>query len=156
MKYIELTKGQRAIVDDEDYEWLNQWKWCAVQDDHRYYAIRRLGHRRIAMHRVIINASNDQFVDHKNNNGLDNRRDNLRLATSSQNQHNRRKQTSESSSIYKGVRRYRNGWEASIKLKNKEIWIGVFKTEHQAALAYDLWAHDLYGEYAKPNFKKAA
>src|SRR5690242_203106 len=98
MKEIQLTHGQVTIVDDEDFEWLSQWKWYAQlnQSDGKYRAVRnkRIGPRNedrkimIWMHREILGAGNEIKVDHKNHNPLDNRKINLRLATSSQNNMN--------------------------------------------------------------------
>lgn len=91
MKTIELTQGQVTLVDDEDYEWLNQWKWYANKAPYGFYAMRHSlkieGRPRddISMHRIIIMAQKGEQVDHKDGNRLNNCRSNLRLATVSQN-----------------------------------------------------------------------
>jgi hypothetical protein len=92
-----------------------------------------------------------KFVDHINGNGLDNRDENLRLATNSQNQMNSRKRSG-TSSRYKGVSLQRKRWRAQIKLDGKLIYLGMFDTEEQAAMAYDYAAIELFGEFSRINF----
>lgn len=98
MKTIPLTQGQVALVDDEDYEYLMQWKWCAAWNGNTYYAFRggkkEHGKKRqmIKMHRDLLDTPRGLEVDHLNGNGLDNRRCNIRNCThkeNMQNQHNR-------------------------------------------------------------------
>lgn len=156
MKYIQLTQGKHAIVDDGDFEFLNQWNWIYT---HYGYASRNK--KGIYMHRVIMNAPKGVEVDHRNGNKLDNQRCNLRLATKAQQQMNavKRKRNKVTSS-FKGLTRYRvtggYKWSVTIKINKQNVYVASFDTEHHAALAYDLWAHDVYGEFAKPNFQKVA
>src|SRR3990167_208372 len=105
MKYIPLTKGKFALVNDEDFEYLNQWKWCYLNNPNGY-AIRAIypnKHQKIIyMHRFLLKAPKSKQVDHINGNSLDNQRLNLRLCYSYQNQSNQiRKKISFSG--YKGV-----------------------------------------------------
>ena len=79
MKYIPLTQNQFAIVDDEDYEWLNQWKWQSQKGGWTYYARGRVNGKMTYMHRVILGAKDSQFTDHKDHNGLNNSIINIRL-----------------------------------------------------------------------------
>lgn len=103
MKVIELTKGHVAIVDDEDFAQLAQYRWCVTTNGHGLlYAMRRIGKKPVYMHRVILNASHGIEIDHKNGDTLDNRRSNLRLATRRQNACNK-KVTSNSLLQVKGV-----------------------------------------------------
>lgn len=157
MREIPLTQGQVALVDDEDYERVTQFKWCAQRADaYTYYAIRFRrdtdGRRRkIAMHQFITGFL---LTDHHNHNGLDNRRDNLRDGTEFRNPANSRKQLNTSSS-YKGVswdKNYRQ-WQAKICKHRKTQFLGRFDSEIGAAIAYDNAATQLFGEYAYPNFR---
>jgi hypothetical protein len=158
---IRLTQGKFAMVDEGDYEWLNQYKWCTAKNGFTNYAIRggkgpNQGgkHRTIKMHRQITEAPADKFVDHINHNGLDNRRANLRIVTREQNGWNIQKRSSVCSSHYKGVslNKKRGFWRAHIAYKGKQIYIGIFDNEDSAAKAYDEKAKELFGEYANLNF----
>src|SRR4030065_939634 len=89
MKEIKLTKGKVAIVDDEDYDWLMQWKWRINSIGYAMRTVKKNGKaRKIFMHRVILNTPSDMCSDHANHNRLDNRRCNLRICTKQQNQAN--------------------------------------------------------------------
>jgi len=95
------------MVDDEDYEYINRWKWYIFKGTNTFYATRTLPrvngkHLNINMHRVILQTPDGMYVDHINGNGLDNRGVNLRNCTRSQNQHNRGKSRNNTSG-YKGV-----------------------------------------------------
>ncbi len=159
MKYIPLTQGKFAIVDDEDYEWLNQWKWCvSKQKNGDYYAVRRTrkeegpNSKWILMHRQILKAQLGEQIDHRNHCGFDNRRNNLRFCTNSQNQHNRVPQIG--TSKYKGVcwQKVAKKWLSQIKHNNNRIYLGCFENEKDAARAYDAKSRELYGEFAGTNF----
>jgi len=105
------------------------------------------------MHRLILNAPPDLKVDHINGNGLDNRKENLRLATTPQNVRNARLSLRNSSG-FKGVKRKRQKWQASIVFNGKTIRLGVFDAREDAARAYDIAALLLHGEFARVNFPK--
>jgi len=153
IRYIALTKGRFAIVDADDFEWLNQYTWCINGTGRgKWYACRMEGRTMIRMHRMIMNAPKGMLVDHINGNGLDNRRSNLRLCTPRQNMGNRRK--CRGKSAYKGVfyhkidgKRY-----AKIKYKGETIHLGTFDDDVEAARAYDRKAVELFGEFACLNF----
>ena len=106
MKRIPLTRGMYAIVDDEDYEYLNQWKWGARKDHNAFYAVRGVEVNgrceAILMHRVIADAKEGDEVDHGNGNGLDNTRKNIRICTHAENAKNRRLNKN-STTGFKGV-----------------------------------------------------
>ena len=93
MKEIKLTQNQIALVDDEDFDRINQYKWCAYYSPNTrsFYSMRGYNNRNFYMHRFIINAQNGENVDHKNHNTLDNRKENLRLCNNTTNQQNKRK-----------------------------------------------------------------
>lgn len=152
-KLIPLTQGQFAIVDAEDYEWLSQYRLCAAKDRETFYAHRACNGTTVLMHWVIMRAPKGMMCDHKNHNGLDNRKGNLRLRTSAQNQYNKRPKK-DCASRYKGVvlRSNRKRGRAKIGFNRKRIHLGDFANEVQAALAYDDKAIELFGEFAWLNF----
>ena len=156
MKNIPLTQGKFALVDDADFEWLNQWKWRIKKSYQLEYVITdtKIGNKKttIRMHRLILNAKKDIFIDPKDNNGLNNCRDNLRVATNGQNNMNR--SIVWGVSKYKGVYQHKTNkkWIAQIKKNKKLIRIGHFNKEIEAARAYDKRAKELFGEFARPNF----
>lgn len=156
MKYIELSRGKRAIVDDEDYEWLNQWKWYCKQDNYAARVSTTDNWKTqtfISMHRLIMNTPTGMTTDHKNGNSLDNRRCNLRIATHSENQFNRGKQKN-CSSKYKGIHwdSTYGKWKAKIHKDDTTLHIGYFASETDAAMAYDYKATQLFGQFARLNF----
>ena len=156
MKTIQLTQGQVALVDDEDFDMLNQFKWCAQKDGNNFYAIRgiRVGRRTqtIHMHRLIMGSPIGLEIDHKDGNGLNNQRNNLRVCTRSQNQMNKRKKEG-ASSIYKGVSFHKreDKWRAVIMINGRAINLGDFASEIEAAKAYDAKAIALFCEFANLN-----
>ena len=148
-KTIPLTQGHVAIVDADDYDDLSQYKWHVNKNSNTFYAQRKQNGKTIKMHRQILNAPDGLLCDHKNHNGLDNRRSNLRLCTHAQNQQNRRPLTG-CSSKYKGVcwNRDKKKWQADITVKGWHIFIGYFDYEADAAIAYDDRAIEYFGEFA--------
>jgi hypothetical protein len=160
MKEISLTQGKIALVDDTDYEAMASHKWHAIKAPYTYYAARDIlingQWKRRSMHREILGlVRGDRIeVDHRNGDGLDNRRENLRKCNDAENQRNRRVQGG--SSQYKGVswRGWHKKWGAQIAYNGKKIYIGSFKMEINAAHAYDAKARELFGEFARTNFPK--
>lgn len=158
MKQIPLTQGKVALVDDEDYEVLSQYRWQARRKEHTWYAQRyhqRCGKKSSqSMHRAILGLIDPSAcVDHINGDGLDNRRRNLRVASCAQNNQNSRKQCNNSSG-YKGVsyRKSYNKWHAYIYLDNRQINLGHYDDPEFAAMVYDSFAKQLFGEFFRPNF----
>ncbi len=163
MKEIPLTQGMIAQVDDEDFEWLSQWKWTLQKNKqgHKFffYATRRTTRRNhvsrkcIIMHRLIMNAPHGLLVDHKDGNGLNNKRSNLRICNNSQNLANGKQINHRKTSMFKGVRWIvrLNKWCARIGRSGKH-YLGLFNTEEQAAKAYDEAAKKQYGEFSCLNF----
>ncbi len=154
MKRISLTQGKFALVDDEDFERINQYKWYAGKNKRTYYAGRHFCSRTtIRMHRVIMNAPKGMEVDHRDGNGLNNCKGNLRFCTQSQNQQNQQALQG-GTSLYKGVSSHTKDkkWRACITLNSKTYYLGNFYNEIKAALAYDEKAKELFGEFAYLNF----
>ena len=156
MKEIELTKGQVAYVDDEDFEWLNQWKWFTRVRGHLLYVSRYIkqpsGKReRIHMHREIMHPSVGVIIDHIDGNGLNNQKSNLRLCNKAQNKMNSIAHRG-SSSKYKGVALRENGkWRSIIRINKKLLHLGTFVSEVEAAEAYNRMATELFGDFARLN-----
>jgi hypothetical protein len=157
MKEISLNKGQVALVDDSDFEWLNAFTWTAQPSwkNGTFYAAGRSGPNatKILMHREVMGARpGDPHIDHINRNPLDNRRENLRYATSANNNANKGVMKTNTSG-YKGVSFYkdRQMFVAQIKVNYKSIKIGSFKTAIEAAKAYNEAAKRLFGEFAYLN-----
>lgn len=154
VKYISLTQGKFALVDDKDYELVNSFKWYF--DSTTGYAKRDVridGKRKcIYMHRFINGTKNGMLTDHKNGNRLDNQRNNLRECNHTQNHANKRIENSFSSK-YKGVywHKARNKWTAMIRFNRKGHYLGLFTDEKEAAKAYNEKAKDLFGDFAKLN-----
>ena len=159
MKEIPLSQGLVALVDDDMFEELNQYKWHAYKHRNTYYAIRNLeiysGLRTtVKMHRQVMRALTGEIIDHRNGKGLDNQRDNLRVASSSQNSANKRMLEKGRKSKYKGVswHKQHGKWYAGICHNYKQIFLGLHDDEVEAAKAYDRKAIELFGEFAKLNF----
>lgn len=159
MKQISLSQGKFALVDDSDYKWLNQWKWSLLRrrHQHKYYAVRGDKNNKIIyMHREILGLKRGREVqaDHINNNGIDNRRVNLRKCTHKENQRNQPKNVTNTSG-YKGVTWYKAGgkWHAQIKVNRTKYHLGYFFCLIKAAKAYDRAARKYHGDFANLNFK---
>lgn len=162
-KSIPLSMGKYAIVDPEDFDRVNQFKWHARPGTHKttFYAVRnirpipRQPQFQIHMHRFILGLyRGDPGVDHRDGDGLNNRKSNLRSATAEQNGQNKGIQ-SRSKSGLKGVTFHKdqtkNPWQAGIRYKYKQIHLGSFPTAIEAARAYNAKALELFGEFARLN-----
>ena len=159
MKRITLTRGKYAIVDDDDFDWLNGYKWQYLDSGRgNGYAVRALYLGKVNgkdkyglkwMHREILKTPKSFETDHINRNKLDNRKENLRKATRSQNKANTNL-TKANKSGYKGVNwsNKTKSWEAGIKINQKRIWLGYFKNKLKASLVYKKAANIYFGEYA--------
>lgn len=154
MKLIPLSRGKFAQVDDEDFELLNQWKWCTgVQNPkHKitYRAVTRQKGVNIKMHRFILGLEKGgKHVDHIDGDGLNNQKENLRLVTPQQNNCNRAKRSTNTSG-FKGVSNFQGRyWRARIMLNQKEHSLGYFSSKEEAYDAYCKAAKRLFGEYAR-------
>jgi len=138
MQIIKLTKGQVAIVDDEDFEELNQYKWYAHKTGNTFYAgrnVKGLNRTTMHMHQTIMNAPEGADIDHINGDGLNNLKSNLRIVTHRQNTQNRH---ATKSSIYPGVGWCKKDkkWRAYITINGKDKHLGNFGVEADAYAAY--------------------
>lgn len=154
MKEIKLTQGKVALVDDDDFEYLNQWKWFYHQKYAERYLSKFSSRKLLLMHRVIINTPDGMETDHINNNGLDNRKYNLRICSKSENQHNSKIRKNNTSG-YKGVTwsKSHKKWQAQLSMNRIKKYLGCFNKSVDAAIAYDNAAIKFYGNFACTNFK---
>lgn len=152
---IPLTNGGVAFVDEQDHDTLSRFSWRRWESyPGIVYAMTRPipGGKNVLMHKMILPGRGG--LDHKDGNGLNNTRGNLRPANQSQNSANRRVHKNNKSG-FKGVRRIRssinNPWAASVKYNGKQFHLGLFPTKEDAALAYDIAAVSVFGEFARTN-----
>jgi hypothetical protein len=156
MKLIPLSREMFAMVDDEDYDWLCQFSWCALKGGLTWYAVKKAvdGRRLVAMHQLLWFGC--KGIDHRDNNGLNNTKENIRIATNQENGRNKQKTASATTSNFKGVywAKDRNVWRGYIDTPRRK-WLGNFATEQEAAVAYDSAAVQFFGEFANLNFPNA-
>lgn len=154
-RLIPLTQGMYSLVDEEDYERVSEYSWCAHKAKWgMYYAVTNIDNKTVRLHRFIMNTVHREvFIDHKSLDTLDNRKSNLRPATNGENQHNTASKAG-SSSQYKGVSfdKGKNKWVANIRAKDVGYYLGSFLSEEDAARAYDAKAVELCGDFARLNF----
>lgn len=153
-----------TIIDEEDFPVLREYKWHLFSSRYgKKYIARgqRIGPRKenktkaILLHRVIMNPPEDKCIDHINGNPLDNRKENLRICEMKENTRNRKK-SNNCSSRYLGVNKRSDGkmWEAGIRFNGVRTYLGSFKSEEEAALAYNKKAKELFGVFANLNIIK--
>jgi hypothetical protein len=165
---IPLTRGLVALIDDEDLDlvcWHNWHAWINKRS-RSFYACTNLGHGtgnqyKVQLHRFIMGFP-DVGIDHKNGNGLDCQKENLRLATHVENCRNKGKQANNTSGfkgvcryVYWGQKKVTVRWLAYIEFGGRQKRKGGFRTAIAAALAYDTWAIEIFGEFARLNFPKS-
>ncbi len=151
MKQISLTQGKFALVDDEDYEMLNQNKWQTQFNHCGIPYATRMGTR---MHRIVmgLKRGDGKIVDHKNCNSLDNQKCNLRICTNQQNCLNSKAR--KGSSKFKGVTYHKKSgkWQAQMIYNGKHLRAGSHDAEIDAAKAYDKLAVQQDSKFARTNF----
>ena len=150
---ISLTQGKVTLVDAGDLPLVAKRRWNAAQHKRGYWKATSGANPTVYMHRVLMDASGSQLVDHINHDTLDNRRHNLRMCTVSQNNANGRKRNG-TSSRWKGVNwdKQNNKWRAQVSASGRRVNLGLFDDEEDAALAYDEAARREYREFAYLNF----
>lgn len=154
---IPLTRGKFAIVDASDADAVNAYAWHAAERLGTTYAacssLRRSGGPVLYLHRLLMKPAEGQHVDHVNGDGLDCRRENMRLCTNAENRRNMR--IKRGVSQYKGVSANRTNsrrcWEAYVFFENRKIHLGSYETEQEAARAYNAAAIEFHQEFAKLN-----
>jgi len=158
MKEIQLTQGQIALIDDEDFELVRRYRWYALYNKNTdsFYALANVPNQGrtlswcdvIRMHSLIIETPQGLKTDHKNHNTLDNRRENLRICNDSQSAYNR-KMRSDNLTGYKGVtfEKHKKLFRAIISVNGQRISLGRYKTAEQASVAYENAAKALHGEF---------
>lgn len=160
MKKIQLTQGKHTVVDEEDYDYLNSFKWYAWKNKKRWYARRNKNvingvHGAEVMHRVIFGVTDPKTqVDHIDHDGLNNQKSNLRLCSNAQNTLNQLKSYKKgNTSKYKGVhlKVYKCGtkrWVSQIMINGEKVHLGCYASEIEAALAYNNSAKKHHGDFA--------
>lgn len=160
MQTIPLTLGQVAFVDDDDFEAVSRFKWRAIKRKRQFYAGRKIpkafgiasGHFQF-LHQFLMPGVAQ--IDHRDGNGLNNQRRNLRAATTQQNQRGFRRKAFSTTSRFRGVSWHTRDkkWQAQIGVNGKSLFLGHFDSETDAALAYDVAARRYFKDFASPNFK---
>jgi hypothetical protein len=155
-----MAQPKYTKVDQADYERLRGYEWLAKKGKNSFYARRRVSTGKagketlVYMHQMVIKVPDGMVVDHINHDGMDNRKANLRAASYSQNLCHRKKRSGTMYSKYKGVhwRKLHKKWIARITFEKKTIHLGYFRSEIEAAKAYDRAAMKYHGEFASLNF----
>ena len=155
MKEIQLTKGQITLIDDEMFDRVNYFKWCALTHGDSFYAVSSIvldgRYHFIYMHRLIMGFP-DSIIDHADGNKLNNQCYKLRYATKSQNSMNSKKMIG-TSSMYKGVSwvPMRGRWLSQVVVNGSHYHIGYFTSEIDAGIAYNNEIIKYHGEFARLN-----
>jgi hypothetical protein len=163
MREIQLSKDKIAIVINRDFARISAHKWYALFRDGSWHAARTLKtggiKRTVYMHHEVARVPSAVMIDHRNRNGLDNRRGNLRKCTKADNARNSHRRIRNKTSAFKGVSLYRarvaaigRPWRATITVDGKQIYLGWHATEVEAATSYDEAARRYFGKFACTNF----
>lgn len=149
--FIILSCGTRALVSSEDYERVVVYSWSKRKSGNNCYAVTEINGRRVSMHQFIL-GNPGGIIDHKDKNGLNNRRRNLRKCSNAENLRNQRKHK-DGKNDYKGIEfdNRKNRWRAIIKCDGKKFRGKRFRTQLEAAIDYNRLAKIHHGEFASPN-----
>lgn len=152
MPCIKLNKNMITLVDDDVFEYLNQWRWSCSKNYVIRHGLENGKYKTIYMHRVVNCTPDGYDTDHINGDKLDNRKCNLRAVTKSQNNCNKSKQSNNTSG-YKGVSWHKgsNSWQSYIKINGKVRFLGYFKEREDAAKAYNSASNQIHGKYGRFN-----
>lgn len=153
MKRIPLTQGKFTIVDNKDYEWLNQWKWSFHSQGYAQRGSSVNGKKtNLKMHRVILNAPKGIVVDHRNGDKLDNRRANIRLCTQAQNLWNAGI-SKQNKSGYKGVFWEKKTRRFIVRIRNRKdnLYLGSYRNLLEAVIVWNEAAKKYHREFARLN-----
>lgn len=157
MKTVSLTRGKVALVDDADFEAVSKFKWRAAKRGKRIYAVRSLRNpdgkeTNPYLHQFLMPGL--ACIDHRDGDGLNNQRENLRPATHQQNQQGFKRKRLGMTSLFRGVSWHasRKKWVSQIMTGGKHVFFGRFDSETEAARAYDSAARKHFGDFAAPNF----
>lgn len=152
MREIPLTQNKIAIIDDSDYPLVSRHKWYAIFDGWNWYAGRKFNKRQQRMHNFLMRPPISVVIDHRDGNGLNNQRRNLRICTRSENLH-RMREKQPHSSRFKGVSWVKKNqkWRAQIRGNFSVVYLGLYEDEREAALRYDGAAMEYFGEHALTN-----
>lgn len=150
---IELTRGFVALVDESDVGLVTPYSWRVHICGRLRYAKTTIAGKSVLMHRLLLGAPAGMPVDHKDGDGLNNRRTNIRLATWSGNAANCRKVSRPTTSQYKGVYWHKAAgkWATRIECRGTRTFLGLWESERAAAIAYNRTARRLFGEFARLN-----
>jgi hypothetical protein len=146
--YVPLTQGYTAIIDAADVPLVDEHNWHAMKCKNTVYGRTKYCKLSVFLHRLIIKAPFGFSVDHRDGDGLNNRRCNMRIATHSQNMHNMRRGKNNTSG-FKGVDFSFGKWRARIKIKGKKKHLGVFTSPEEAHAAYCRASKKFHGEFGR-------
>ena len=143
---ISISQGLSATVDAADFAWLSRFKWHAARRKHTTYVATNIRGRSVLMHRLVLGAVAGQIVDHRDGNGLNNTRENLRIATPAENSANHKGQ---GESGFPGVRRIGGAWCATVNPDGLEIYLGRYSSKEEAAGVSVAAARRVFGEFVR-------